>query len=345
MLLDSKKSQKKYVVGIVGASGAVGEELLLLLEQRNFPVERLVPLASKRSVGKSIKFCGEKYPILETTAEVFSKENIEIAFFSAGSSISELYANDAVNAGALVIDNTSFFRMQDDIALVVPEVNPNDIKKDARIIANPNCSTIQMVHVLDPLHREFEIDRVDVSTYQAVSGAGKRGMEELVMQMQKFFAFEIDSVQSEVFQHRIALNLIPHIDIFLDNDYTKEEMKMINESKKIMHADFELSATCVRVPILRSHSESITIRFKREVSAKRAREILQSADGVVVVDNPKDNLYPMPIIATDEDDTFVGRIREDNFDKRILHLFCVADQVRVGAATNAVRIAEKWINL
>lgn len=345
MLLDSKKSQKKYVVGIVGASGAVGEELLLVLEQRNFPVERLVPLASKRSVGKSVNFCGEKYPILETNAEVFSKENIEIAFFSAGSSISKLYANDAANAGALVIDNTSFFRMQDDIALVVPEVNPNDIKKDARIIANPNCSTIQMVHVLDPLHREFEIDRVDVSTYQAVSGAGKRGMEELVLQMQKFFAFEIDSAKSEVFQHRIALNLIPHIDIFLDNDYTKEEMKMINESKKIMHADFELAATCVRVPILRSHSESITIRFKREASASRAREILQSADGVIVVDNPKDNLYPMPIIATDKDDTFVGRIREDNFDKRILHLFCVADQVRVGAATNAVRIAEKWINL
>lgn len=345
MLLNSKKSQKKYVVGIIGASGAVGEELLLVLEQRNFPVERLVPLASKRSAGKIVRFGGEQYPILETTEEVFSKEGIEIAFFSAGSSISERYANCAVNAGALVIDNTSFFRMRDDIALVVPEVNPRDVKKDARIIANPNCSTIQMVHVLSPLHKEFEINRVDVSTYQAVSGAGKRGMEELVLQMQKFFAFEIDSVESKVFQYRIALNLIPHIDVFLDNDYTKEEMKMINESKKIMHADFELSATCVRVPILRSHSESITIRFKQEVSARRAKEILQSAEGVVVVDNPKDNLYPMPILATDTDDTFVGRIREDNFDKRVLHLFCVADQVRVGAATNAVRIAEKWIKL
>ncbi|RDU61733.1 aspartate-semialdehyde dehydrogenase [Helicobacter sp. MIT 14-3879] len=345
MSANTQQPQKEYVVGIVGASGAVGEELLLVLEQRNFPIKKLVPLASQRSIGKNVEFRGKHYPILETTKQVFQQEGIEIAFFSAGSSVSQEYALDAVNSGSLVIDNTSFFRMQKDIPLVVPEVNPSDITKDSTIIANPNCSTIQMVHVLAPLHKEFEIERVDVSTYQAVSGAGKRGMEELVVQMQKFFAFELDSIESKVFQHKIALNLIPHIDVFLENNYTKEEMKMVNESQKIMHANFQLSATCVRVPILRSHSESITIRFKKEVSANKAREILANAQSIIVLDSPQENRYPMPLIATNTDETFVGRIREDNFDKRILHVFCVADQVRVGAATNAVRIAEKWISL
>ncbi len=338
-------AQKEYVVGIVGATGAVGEELLRILEERKFPVKRIVPLASARSAGEKITFKNVEYTILETTPNIFKSEGVEIAFFSAGSGVSERFAKDAVNAGSIVIDNTSFFRMQDSIPLVVPEVNATDIKKDSTIIANPNCSTIQMVHVLSPLHNAFDIERVDVSTYQAVSGAGKKGMEELVMQMQKFFAFELDSVESKAFQHRIALNLIPHIDVFLDNDYTKEEMKMVKESQKIMHANFEISATCVRVPILRSHSESITIRFKNEVNAKDAREVLQKAESVIVIDNPNNNEYPMPLIATDTDETYVGRIREDNYDKRVLHLFCVADQIRVGAATNAIRIAEKWIKL
>lgn len=308
-------------------------------------MKRLVPLASARSAGDSIEFKNQKIKVLETTDSVFKDEGVEIAFFSAGGSVSERFAKSAVKAGAVVIDNTSFFRMQDSIPLVVPEVNPEDIKKDSTIIANPNCSTIQMVHVLAPLHKAFGIERVDVSTYQAVSGAGKKGMEELIMQMQKFFAFELDSVIPKAFQHRIALNLIPHIDTFLDNGFTKEEMKMINESQKIMHANFEISATCVRVPILRSHSETLSIRFKDEVNADKAREILKKAESVVVIDSPSDNEYPMPLIATDTDETFVGRIRVDNYDKRILHLFCVADQVRVGAATNAVRIAEKWIAL
>lgn len=338
-------SKKEFVVGIVGVTGAVGEELLRILDERDFPVKKLVPLASARSAGDTIEFKDKKIKILETTDSVFKDEGVEIAFFSAGGSVSERFAPSAVKAGAVVIDNTSFFRMQDSIPLVVPEVNPEDIKKDSTIIANPNCSTIQMVHVLAPLHKAFGIERVDVSTYQAVSGAGKKGMEELIMQMQKFFAFELDSVIPKAFQHRIALNLIPHIDTFLDNGFTKEEMKMINESQKIMHAAFEISATCVRVPILRSHSETLSIRFKNEVSADKAREILRSAESVVVIDNPNSNEYPMPLIATDTDETFVGRIREDNYDKRILHLFCVADQVRVGAATNAVRIAEKWIAL
>lgn len=338
-------SKKEFVVGIVGVTGAVGEELLRILDERDFPVKRLVPLASARSAGDSIEFKNQKIKVLETTDSVFKDEGVEIAFFSAGGSVSERFAKSAVEAGAIVIDNTSFFRMQDSIPLVVPEVNPEDIKKDSTIIANPNCSTIQMVHVLAPLHKAFGIERVDVSTYQAVSGAGKKGMEELIMQMQKFFAFELDSVIPKAFQHRIALNLIPHIDTFLDNGFTKEEMKMINESQKIMHANFEISATCVRVPILRSHSETLSIRFKDEVNADKAREILKKAESVVVIDSPSDNEYPMPLIATDTDETFVGRIRVDNYDKRILHLFCVADQVRVGAATNAVRIAEKWIAL
>ncbi|MDY5186089.1 aspartate-semialdehyde dehydrogenase [Helicobacter trogontum] len=338
-------SKKEFVVGIVGVTGAVGEELLRILDERDFPVKKLVSLASARSAGDTIEFKDKKIKVLETTDSVFKDEGVEIAFFSAGGSVSERFAPSAVKAGAVVIDNTSFFRMQDSIPLVVPEVNPEDIKKDSTIIANPNCSTIQMVHVLAPLHKAFGIERVDVSTYQAVSGAGKKGMEELIMQMQKFFAFELDSVIPKAFQHRIALNLIPHIDTFLDNGFTKEEMKMINESQKIMHAAFEISATCVRVPILRSHSETLSIRFKNEVSADKAREILRSAESVVVIDNPNSNEYPMPLIATDTDETFVGRIREDNYDKRILHLFCVADQVRVGAATNAVRIAEKWIAL
>ena len=334
---------KKFVVGIVGVSGAVGEELLNILEQRDFPISKIVPLASSRSVGKKVTFRNKEYSVLETTNEVFKEENIDICFFSAGASVSEKYAKIALDSGAVVIDNTSFFRMQDDIALVVPEVNAFDIPKSKAIIANPNCSTIQMVQVLDPLHRAFGISRVDVSTYQAVSGAGKSGMEELVSQMQKFFSFELGDVEPKTFPHRIVLNLIPHIDRFMDNDYTKEEMKMVNETHKIMHANFEISATCVRVPILRSHSESITVRFDKEVSANEAREILRNAKGVVVVDNPKENEYPMPLIATDTDDTYVGRIREDIYDKRILHLFCVADQVRVGAATNAVRIAECYI--
>lgn len=338
-------SKKEFVVGIVGVTGAVGEELLRILDERDFPVKRLVPLASARSAGDSIEFKNQKIKVLETTDSVFKDEGVEIAFFSAGGSVSERFAKSAVEAGVIVIDNTSFFRMQDSIPLVVPEVNPEDIKKDSTIIANPNCSTIQMVHVLAPLHKAFGIERVDVSTYQAVSGAGKKGMEELIMQMQKFFAFELDSVIPKAFQHRIALNLIPHIDTFLDNGFTKEEMKMINESQKIMHANFEISATCVRVPILRSHSETLSIRFKDEVNADKAREILKKAESVVVIDSPSDNEYPMPLIATDTDETFVGRIRVDNYDKRILHLFCVADQVRVGAATNAVRIAEKWIAL
>lgn len=338
---------KKFNVAVVGATGAVGEEIFRILEERNFPINKLVPLASARSVGREISYKGKTYKVQELTHNVFEEEDIEIAFFSAGGSISAEFAPSAAKAGAVVIDNTSHFRMQENVPLVVPEVNPQDIAlwEKTGIIANPNCSTIQMVHILAPLHRAFGIKRVDVSTYQAVSGAGKKGMEELVLQMQKFFDFSLDSVEPKAFPHRIALNLIPHIDVFLDNDYTKEEMKMIKETNKIMHSDFAVSATCVRVPVLRSHSESITITFEQEITADAAKDVLSKAESVVLVDNPKEKSYPMPSLATDTDETYVGRIRVDNYDKHILHLWCVADQIRVGAATNAVRIAEKWIKM
>lgn len=338
---------REYVVAIVGASGAVGEEILRVLEERKFPIKKIVLLASFRSAGQEIETFKGKYKILETTHEVFKNEGIEIAFFSAGKSVSAEFAPSAAQAGVVVIDNTSFFRLQDDIPLVVPEVNPDDIKlwKKRGIIANPNCSTIQMAQVLAPLHKEFGIQRVDVSTYQAVSGAGKKGMEELVEQMHKFFAFELDECKPQTFPHRIALNLIPHIDTFMPDGYTKEEMKMIQESQKILHNNFAISATCVRVPILRSHSEAITIHFQREVEADLAREVLQKSANIVIVDKPEEKLYPMPILASDTDETYVGRIRSDIFDKKILHLWCVADQLRVGAATNAIRIAEKWLEI
>lgn len=334
---------KEYIVAIVGASGAVGEEIAMVLEEQNFPVKKLIPLASKRSVGKSLRFRGEECAILECTDEVFAQNGVEIAFFSAGGSVSERFAPRAVSANAVVIDNTSHFRMIEGVPLVVPEVNSDDIFTHKGIIANPNCSTIQMVQVLSPLHKAFCIERVDVATYQAVSGAGKKGMEALLCETSAHLRGDMDSTKSGVFPHSIAFNLFPHIDIFLENAYTKEEVKMIKETQKIMHTDFAVSATCVRVPVARSHSEAITIKFAREVSAKDARAVLESAENVVVIDEPQSHKYPMPCIASNTDSTFVGRIRNDCFDRKILHLFCVADQIRVGAATNAVRIAKRLI--
>jgi aspartate-semialdehyde dehydrogenase len=331
----------------VGATGAVGEELFRILEEQDFPIKNLLPLASARSAGSEIEYKGRSVKVVELTEDVFEKHEIDIAFFSAGGSVSAKFAPFAAEAGAVVIDNTSHFRMDADVPLVVPECNPEDIGQwRARgIIANPNCSTIQMVHILKPLNDAFGIKRVDVSTYQAVSGAGKSGMEELVRQMQDFFAFRLSDAVPEKFPHQIALNLIPQIDVFLDNDYTKEEMKMVKETQKILHDDMQVSATCVRVPVLRSHSEAITIQFERPVDAAKAREVLSQAPSVVVIDEPSAKKYPMPIIATDTDLTYVGRIRRDVFQDNILHLWCVADQIRVGAATNAVRIAQKWIEL
>ncbi|MDD5406191.1 MAG: aspartate-semialdehyde dehydrogenase [Sulfurovaceae bacterium] len=340
---------KKYNVAVVGASGAVGEELFRVLEEQKFPVGNLLPLASARSAGEEIEFNGETYEIEELTPTVFDGRDIDIAFFSAGGSISAEFAKYAVAAGAVVIDNTSHFRMDPKVPLVVPEVNPEDIElwEETGIIANPNCSTIQMVQLLKPLDDLYGIKRVDVSTYQAVSGAGKKGMVELVDQMQAFFNFSLDQAKVEAFAHRIALNVIPHIDAPQSNGYTKEEMKMVNETNKIMHSNIAVSATCVRVPVLRSHSESITITFKEgvDVSLEEAKKALAAFENVVVIDDLENKQYPMPLTATDTDMTYVGRIRKDLFSPNILHIWGVADQVRVGAATNAVRIAQKWIKL
>ena len=336
---------RKFNIAVVGATGAVGEEIFNVLGEVNFPVGEVLPLASAKSAGSEIEFGGKKYKVKELTETVFDEHEVDIAFFSAGGSVSEKFAPIAAASGAVVIDNTSHFRMDADVPLVVPECNPQDIAqwKNRGIIANPNCSTIQMVQILKPLNDAFGIKRVDVATYQAASGAGKEGMEELVVQLQKFFEFKLDECEPKVFAHRLAFNVIPHIDVFLDNDYTKEEMKMVNETRKILHADIEVSATCVRVPVLRSHSEAITITFGRDVDAAAAREILRNAPSIVVVDKPSKKEYPMPSIATDTNETYVGRIRTDNYRKNVLHLWCSADQIRVGAATNAVRIAQKWI--
>ncbi len=340
---------KRYNIAVVGATGAVGEEIFRVLEEQNFPVGEILPLASANSVGNLIEFKDKEYKIEELTTDVFIDREIDIAFFSAGGAISAKYAKYAVEAGAVVIDNTSHFRMIDRVPLVVPEVNPEDIElwEDTGIIANPNCSTIQMVQLLKPLDDLYGIKRVDISTYQATSGAGKSGMEELVMQMKDFFAFKLDESEVKAFAHQIALNVIPHIDTPQPNGYTKEEMKMINETNKIMHSNFAISATCVRVPVLRSHSESITITFNEgiDVSVKRVREALENFENVKVIDNLEKGEYPMPITATDTDFTYVGRIRKDLFASNILHIWGVADQLRVGAATNAVRIAQKWIEL
>ena len=340
-------SNKKYNVAVVGANGAVGEEILNVLSEIDFPLNTLLPLASARSVGKTVSYNGKDLDIVELTDDVFAKYEIDIALFSAGGSVSAQFAPAAVKAGAVVIDNTSHFRMQDDVPLVVPEVNPEDIAKwkQTGVIANPNCSTIQMVQALKPLDDAYDLVRVDVATYQATSGAGKSAMEELVTQMQDFFAFKLDESEHKAFNQQIALNVIPQIDVFMENGYTKEEMKMVNETTKIMHKNIALSATCVRVPVLRGHSEALSLTFDSEVSATEATEVLSKAPNIVIVDKPDEALYPMPTTCVDMNETFVGRIREDNFSKNMLHMFVVADNLRVGAATNAVRIAQKWVEM
>ncbi len=338
---------KKYNVAVVGANGAVGEEILTILQEIDFPINKLVPLASSRSAGTTVEFNGQDIVIKELTDDVFADEEVEIALFSAGGSVSAKFAPAAVRAGAVVIDNTSHFRMDKHIPLVVPEVNPEDIAKwkESGIIANPNCSTIQMVQALKPLDAAYNLQRVDVSTYQATSGAGKSAMEELVQQMQDFFAFKLSDSEHKVFNQQIALNVIPQIDVFTDNGYTKEEMKMVNETTKIMHKEIPLSATCVRVPTLRGHAESLTLTFESEVNADEAREVLSKAPNIVILDKPGEALYPMPATCVDMNETFVGSIRNDNFSKNMLHMFIVADNLRVGAATNAVRIAQKWVEM
>ena len=328
---------KNYNIAILGATGAVGQTMLRVLEERNFPVDEIRLLASERSAGKELEYMGLKYKVEPVTPEAF--EGIDIALFSAGGSRSKQWAPIAVEKGAVVIDNSSAFRMDDDVPLVVPEVNPEDVKWHKGIIANPNCSTIQMVVALNPIHKAKKIKRVIVATYQAVSGAGATAIKDLEEETRAYF--EGKFYYPEALPNHIAFNVIPHIDVFLDNDYTKEEMKMFNETRKIMHApDIKVSATCARVPVFYGHSEAVTIEAEESITPEEARELLKNAPGVIVEDDPKNNMYPMPIEVAGKDEVFVGRIRKDLAFDNGLSMWVVADNLRKGAATNAVQIAE-----
>ena len=330
---------KRFVVAVCGATGAVGREMLKTLEQRKFPCKEVRALASARSKGTTVPFAGTDLTVDELTEKSFA--GVDIALFSAGGSTSERFAPAAAKAGCVVVDNSSAWRMDPACPLVVPEVNPQDLDWHKGIIANPNCSTIQMVVALKPLHDEATIKRIVVSTYQAVSGTGQKAIDELANQVQLMFNGRVDEVEPKVYPYRIAFNCLPQIDVFLDNGYTKEEMKMVNETKKIMgDDDIKVTATCVRVPVFFGHSESVNIETEAKLTADEARIILAKAPGVTVVDHPKEKLYPMPIDAQGEDDTFVGRIREDDTIENGLNLWIVSDNLRKGAALNAVQIAE-----
>ncbi|NPA52916.1 MAG: aspartate-semialdehyde dehydrogenase [Aquificae bacterium] len=332
---------KLYNVAILGATGAVGQTMLKVLEERNFPIGKLKLLASKQSAGKEINFKGDTYTVEPVSSESF--EGIDIALFSAGSTRSKTWAPIAVEKGAVVIDNSSAFRMEPQVPLVVPEVNPEDVKNHQGIIANPNCSTIQMVVALYPIHRKKTIKRVIVSTYQAVSGAGAKAIEDLQKEVKA--RFEGEHYTPQALPASIAFNVIPRIDIFLENDYTKEEMKMLNETRKIMHApDIKVSATCVRVPVFIGHSESVTIETQEPITPQEAKQILSSAPGIIMEDDPKNNVYPMPIDVEGKDDVFVGRIRKDLAFDNGLSMWVVADNLRKGAATNAVQIAQLLVD-
>ncbi len=332
-------NKEKYNVAVVGATGAVGEEIRKILEERVFPVDTLRLLASERSAGQRLNFCARQIPVEVLDDDSF--DDIDIALFSAGSSVSARYAQAAVDAGAVVIDNTSHFRMDDEVPLVVPEVNADRIADhaDRGIIANPNCSTIQMVVALKPLYDAAGISRIVVSTYQSVSGAGRRAMEELGRQTAALF--NSNDVECEQFPHQIAFNCIPHIDSFLPNGYTKEEMKMVQETRKILDdPDIRITATTVRVPVFCSHSESINVETRTKLTAGDVRAILREAPGVLLQDDPQGNDYPLATVATGTDATHVGRIREDDSVENGINLWVVADNLRKGAALNAVQIAE-----
>ena len=330
---------REFNVAVAGATGAVGIEMIKTLEKRNFPVKNLKLLASARSAGKTLEYRGEKIVIEEMTPASF--KGVDIALFSAGSDISREFRRSVVDAGAVMIDNSSAFRMEDDVPLVVPEVNPEDVKKHHGVIANPNCTTAIMLVAVAPLHRAKKLRRLVASTYQAASGAGAKGMAELIEQTRQILNGE--PIEPKAFAHRIAFNLIPHIDAFIDNGYTKEEMKMVNESRKMLHIpDLKISCTSVRIPALRAHSESLNMEFAEEITPAEARAILEAAPGVTVVDDPAAKRYPMPVDATEKYDVLAGRIRQDisRVDRRGLEMFVSGDQLLKGAALNAVQIAE-----
>ena len=334
--------QKKsaYNVAIVGATGAVGQTFLNILSERNFPINELKLLASSRSAGKKMEYNGKEYTIEELTHNSF--EGVDIALFSAGASRSKEFAPSAVKAGAIVVDNSSAFRMDKDVPLVVPEVNPEDVQKNNGIIANPNCTTIIMLVPLKPLHDYGKIKRVVVSSYQSASGAGAAATMELMNQAKAWSKGE--KLEVSAFAHQLLFNVIPHIDAFTENGYTKEEMKMFNETRKMLHSDeIKVSATCVRVPVLTAHSESVFIETEKKITPEKARELLQNATGVKLYDNPDEKVYPMPLLASGQDLCYVGRIREDIAYENGLSFFVSGDQLRKGAATNAVQIAELLI--
>lgn len=341
------ENQMKFNVAVVGATGAVGQQIIALLEERNFPIAELRPLASGRSAGKTIRFKGQDVVIQEATPDSFA--GIDYALFSAGGAISKDLAHHAVRHGAVVIDNTSAFRMDPNVPLVVPEVNMDAARKHQGIIANPNCSTIQMVAALKPLYDRYGIDRIIVSTYQAVSGAGASAINELLTQTRDV----IDGKQPEAnilpvsklpVHHPIAFNAIPQIDVFTDNGFTYEEMKMVNETKKIMGDDsIDVAATCVRIPVVTGHSESVYVELKNEYELQEVLSLLSNAPGVVLVDSPEEQKYPLATDASGKLDVFVGRVRRDLTHPRGLHMWIVSDNLLKGAAWNTVQIAEELI--
>ncbi len=332
-------TEKKFAVAVAGATGAVGNQMIACLEERNFPVKSIKLLASSRSVGQKLTYRGNSVSVEELTAHSF--KDIDIALFSAGGGTSEKFAPFAAKDGCVVIDNSSAWRMDPEVPLVVPEVNPHAVAQYTHkgIIANPNCSTIQMVVPLNPIHEKYGIKRIVVSTYQAVSGTGKKAVDELDSQTRAILNFQ--DCEKKVYPHIIAFNCLPHIDSFLDNRYTKEEMKMVYETRKILEDDtIGITATTVRIPVFHGHSESVNIETKTDVSADAVRSLLEKTPGVKVVDDPENSVYPLAIDAAGQDLTLVGRIRDDESIPNGINLWIVADNIRKGAATNAVQIAE-----
>lgn len=325
-------------IAVVGASGLVGRKILEVLEERNFPSGKIVAIASDASYGREITIGKKSYRLQKLTHDVF--KNLEFAFFSAGAAISKQWAPVAAKDGVIVIDNSSAFRMDEDVPLVVPEVNRNDIFKHKNIIANPNCSTIELVVALKPLDNIFKIKRVVVSTYQSVSGIGNKGVTKLHSEIKDIN----EAAEASIFPHKIAYNAIPQIDIFLEDNYTKEERKMINETRKIMHRhDLKITATCVRIPTIGGHGESVNIEFEKKFTIDGVNNALSKFNGIKVIDDPANKKYPMPVHTHERDEVFVGRIRHDESVKNGLNMWVVADNIRKGAATNAVQIAEEII--
>ena len=334
-------AQSKYNVAVVGATGLVGQQVLKILAERKFPVGELFPLASDRSAGKTIVWQKKQYEVKETTPQSF--KGVDFVFMAASNAASKEFAPIAVKSGAVVIDKSSFFRMDPTVPLVVPEVNGADIKKHKGIIASPNCSTIPMVVALNPLHQVNPIKHIVVDTYQAVSGTGSAAVDELELQVQQIAAGK--PTAPKVYPRQIALNVLPEVDSFLDNGYTKEEWKMVEETRKIMHAaKMQISATCVRVPVYVGHSEAVHVEFSRPISPEEVNTILREAPGVKVMDNPKTRLYPTALDADGKDEVFVGRIRQDASNPKGLVMWVVSDNIRKGAALNAIQIAEELVS-